>query len=597
MSTLIINLHPQPLNYKNLPEVTSIDDAKSLMQNNSYEKVIIFCQHPLDDQQKQNWIQHHEHFKNKKVCYWQTDLNKSNKASASSLQWLINTVQAHPILINTKKKEAQKSILNFIESRVPTESKFNKTQTTFKVFTSLQRAHSTGEMESLLLQHLGQQFQLAGVRILFSEQSQIEQAMETQSSMHVHTFELSNYQKLLGRVVFIRETHKPFTKSQLNELKEIVTTVSLSVERFINLETAEILKTQWESIFNAIQDAICLTDKDYNIIHFNESFAHLQSGLKPLTGRQIHGLHCYDVVFNYRPYSDAVLKQNQYTLLHRPRAATDSKIIEIKCQTLNSHNEGPPLRLLIFRDVTEQHKLERQVLESGKMAELGTISSSIAHELNNPLAGVLSYLQLILMDLSPSHSSFEDIKQMETSAMQCKEIVENLLGFSRIQDDEESSKFKLQDIIENALMLCNLQIKSMNIAVHTEPEQLQLEGHGQFNLLIQAFKNILQNSIDSLIDKLEQDQSFEAQIRIETQLKKNSVEITITDNGQGIPPEHMSKIFNPLFTTKNQSQRPGLGLTVAFNIIEQHGGQLEIYSQPLIGTSARIALSRSRFIG
>lgn len=277
-------------------------------------------------------------------------------------------------------------------------------------------------------------------------------------------------------------------------------------------------------------------------------------------------------------------------------------------QKLNSAGEWPPRKMeqiiqitdkkydihfhhythgwiTVLRDISEKEKLERQILESSKMAELGMIGSSIAHEINNPLGGMLSYIQLILMDINKDHNLFEDIKEMELATLKCKTIVENLLGFARKQDENEKSKINLFDIIEEAIKLCQFPIKYKGTQIINKISNSNIFLMGSSNNLVQAIKNILQNAIEATED-------HQGMIEVELSTNKDKYELIISDNGKGIPSKVLSKIFNPLFSTKNSSKHPGLGLTVAFQIIQDHNGNLEFFSQPKGGTRAVISFQR-----
>jgi two-component system NtrC family sensor kinase len=240
------------------------------------------------------------------------------------------------------------------------------------------------------------------------------------------------------------------------------------------------------------------------------------------------------------------------------------------------------------------------------MAELGTIGSSIAHELNNPLGGMLSFLQLIKMDLDsirselgkPAEPWIEDIIEMEKGARRCRDIVQSLLGFTRKSAHDAVENIDLREVVEQALKITELQTRSMGITVVQELPQTAIETRGQFNALAQALRNFLQNAQEAIAERqrtTSQDKT-PGEIKISLRNKFDSArknmwfEIEICDNGVGFDPAIGDQIYDPMYTTKNPNSNPGLGLTVAQQIIRDHGGHLEISSTKGSGTSAKISL-------
>jgi signal transduction histidine kinase len=225
--------------------------------------------------------------------------------------------------------------------------------------------------------------------------------------------------------------------------------------------------------------------------------------------------------------------------------------------------------------------MERQILESAKMAELGTIGSSIAHELNNPLGGILSFAQLIKMDMKPDHPLYVDIVEMEAGVQRCKEIVQNLLGFTRTPNVDVEGDVSLKDVSMRALKIVELQTKSQGIDVklHFPGQDVWVKGH--LNLLAQALKNVLQNSIDHLTEKARSTKGFRGVLDIEIQIrtdgKLGSAAILIKDNG---------------LQEKNTNHPIGLSVPVAAQILRDHEAELTFEPGPGNQNLAKISFSR-----
>ncbi|MCB0415511.1 MAG: HAMP domain-containing histidine kinase, partial [Bdellovibrionales bacterium] len=335
--------------------------------------------------------------------------------------------------------------------------------------------------------------------------------------------------------------------------------------------------------FNSISDSVALTNSHFDIISANNSF--FEQSLPHPTSQNL-----FEVFFaeakNQLPENIYHMDTIQFSILLNGNV----KHYYLRKHKIPLQHSSEFIFMILIRDVTSQKQLENQVLESSKLAELGTIGSSIAHELNNPLGGILSFAQLIKMDLDKDDPFYKDIDLIEVSALKCKDIIENLLGFSRTSEEGENQSYSLEETIQKAIKIVNLQTASKNIQIdfisHSDE---YLEHKGNQNQMVQALCNILQNSIDAFDEQKKTSSALTQNIRIEVKGGHKN-QITITDNGPGIPAKVRSKIFNPLFSTKKSKTKSGLGLTVSYQIVKNQGGHLEVFSQPKAGTSVRITL-------
>ncbi len=440
-------------------------------------------------------------------------------------------------------------------------------------FLSLYRSQSVSEMESELLKNLSEPLELDGVRIVFESQSGIL-PNENES---VRIIPLTLLPDQHARIVFSRQMNTSFSKDENIFLEQVAEATGLALNRLLILQKSERLKKQWEATFDAILDPLCLTTLDHKILRNNKAFC-------TAVGKdfsEILRANPFEILFNEVNLPE--LKHSSFKFLK----TVNSKTFEISGSTLSHRSLVEPIRWILFRDITHAKKLEDQLIQSAKMAELGTIGSSIAHELNNPIGGMLSFLQLIKMDLKEDDPHYIDIDEMEKATLRCKEIIENLLGFARKGDSYIPNLFDLKPIIVKVAKLIELSQRSMGVRVEmTIPDQ-PIMMFGQADDLLSAFHYLLQNACEAV---LERNQNPLIQIGVE--ISSTKCILTITDNGPGIDDKNLKVIFNPLFSTKNPALHAGLGLTNAFRIITGHEGELEILSSAGIGTSAKITLKR-----
>lgn len=230
----------------------------------------------------------------------------------------------------------------------------------------------------------------------------------------------------------------------------------------------------------------------------------------------------------------------------------------------------------------ELRKVQNQLIQSEKMRSLGRLAAGVAHEINNPLGGIIIYGHLLLEDTDSSDPRHSNIKKVVSEAEKCRNIVKDLLGFARpaVADGEPVN---LTNLLENTISLLNGQAIFHNIEIEFKPDELIPGVKGDASQLQQAFTNVILNAVQAM------DGKGKLTIKI-YRPDGNSVAVSISDTGHGIAPEHMKKIFEPFFTTKQTGQGTGLGLAITYGIIENHGGKIEVESEKGKGSIFRIII-------
>jgi PAS domain S-box-containing protein len=245
-------------------------------------------------------------------------------------------------------------------------------------------------------------------------------------------------------------------------------------------------------------------------------------------------------------------------------------------------------------DITRRKRTEEELLRSEKLASLGQLAASVAHEVNNPLAGIMVYVKLLLKKYKEkklqAENSKEQLLKMEKELDRTTRIIKNLLDFSR-QSEPNIRPVEINKVLEAALLLVGHQISLENIKLEKQfDEQLPLV-YADFDQIQQVLINIILNATQAMPDggNLTIITSVADGIEIGEALKK-TVRIDIRDTGVGIPRENLGKLFTPFFTTKEKGKGVGLGLPVVHGIIERHKGKIEVDSQPNVGTTFTIYL-------
>ncbi|MGB5105680.1 MAG: ATP-binding protein [Candidatus Zixiibacteriota bacterium] len=240
-------------------------------------------------------------------------------------------------------------------------------------------------------------------------------------------------------------------------------------------------------------------------------------------------------------------------------------------------------------------EVQKQVIQSEKMAAVGQLAAGVAHELNNPLGGILGYAQFALERLAGGKLSEKDtlafqryLSDIELQARRCKMIVKNLLKFSRSSDKLEFDLVDVNSALEETFVFTSHQLgmKDIHLVVNLQPNLPHVLGN--VNLLQQVFTNILINSMQSMPQggDLKVTTSFNPPVGEFS----GAVEISFTDTGVGIPEENRNKIFEPFFTTKKVGEGTGLGLSVSYGIIRDHGGDIKLESSVGAGSTFTVVL-------
>ncbi|MFH0809498.1 MAG: ATP-binding protein, partial [Pseudomonadota bacterium] len=230
--------------------------------------------------------------------------------------------------------------------------------------------------------------------------------------------------------------------------------------------------------------------------------------------------------------------------------------------------EGEPDRVLVIaRDITERQRMEELMYQTEKLASLGKLAAGVAHEINNPMAIILGFTELLLERVPPEGKEHEILKTIERQGLNCKKIVENLLAFARLPEktqehaDAHESLEKILAVVRNTLLT-----KKIALEVNLAPELPPVRGDS--TQLEQIFLNIINNAVAAMPGG--------GKLTITSRIEPGTgmVEVACADTGHGIAKRHAQKVFDPFFTTKKVGEGTGLGLSVCHAIVSKLGGSI-----------------------
>ncbi|MCP3136242.1 ATP-binding protein [Pyxidicoccus xibeiensis] len=277
-----------------------------------------------------------------------------------------------------------------------------------------------------------------------------------------------------------------------------------------------------------------------------------------------------------------------------PLMRRDGEVMIADLVTMSVVFDGAPARVTVARDFTERKRTQAQLMLTDRMASMGLLAAGIAHELNNPLAYVLSNLDYLHGTVGPrsrplTHDELVECRQVlddaREGAERMRQIVRQLRVFSRVEDTKEEA-VDVHRVLDSVTQMAASVVRARAKLVKDYGEVPPVRGNE--GKLFQVFLNLLINAAHAI----EEGQSETNEIRLTTYLEEGGrVVVMVRDTGQGIPPEHLRRIFDPFFTTKSAGVGTGLGLSICDTIVNALGGHISVESSVGAGTTFRVALN------
>ena len=336
---------------------------------------------------------------------------------------------------------------------------------------------------------------------------------------------------------------------------------------FENARLVELLssgKREWEQTVDAFNQAICYVDPRGMARRANRMFADLVK--LPVTA--IPGRPWLTLL--PPTWVDAVAR------LLTPEAANTSADVRFgeRTLTVTAIPAGEPgAAVLVFEDQSEKRRLQEQLLQSEKMSAIGQLIAGVAHDLNNPLASVVGFSDLLseAPDVPPRLA--EPLAVIRQEAERASAIVRNLLSFARRQEGERQLQ-SIRPILESTHQLLKNQLLAARIelTLNFEPGLPEVEVHA--NQIKQVFVNIINNAAQAIASAPAKQE--DGRIDIVTRCESGGLSVSIADNGPGIPEAVVQRVFEPFFSTKSQGEGTGLGLSICLGIVKEHGGDITV---------------------
>ena len=353
-------------------------------------------------------------------------------------------------------------------------------------------------------------------------------------------------------------------------------------ERKRQLQELTELEQRFESFINSAHDWISIKDLEGRYVVVNPAIAGaFHRSPEEFVGRKAADMLPPSLAKTVRMHDREVIRTNRHHTYDEviPIDGRDCYFQTIRFPLTDYRGRTVGV-CTIARNVTSEKELRNQLVQSEKLAAVGKLAAGVAHEINNPLTGVLAYAEDLMDDLPEGNPHHEDLKVIVRETLRCRDIVRNLLDFAR-HDEPEFEEVDPNSIVDRSLVLVERLPQFRNITfeksrtddiplMRCDPHQVQ-----------QVLLNLMLNAADAMNGK------GRIVLATEYDRKRNRCIMSVEDMGPGIPENMIDRIFEPFFSTKGTS---GLGLAVSWGIVERHGGTIEVDTAEPTGSIFRVVL-------
>jgi len=268
----------------------------------------------------------------------------------------------------------------------------------------------------------------------------------------------------------------------------------------------------------------------------------------------------------------------RYTLVDRRGTR---RILNLTISAASTEGHARDTRVVTFDDVSEQVKLEEQVVQQERLASLGLLAAGVAHEVNTPLTGISSYTQLLLEELAPEDPRRELLRKIDDQTRRASDIANSLLDLAHPERVALES-IDLNALVEDTLRLFDSHVRGRGIEMDADLEDALPRVRGHRGKIQQVLLNLLINARDAVGEG--------GRVVVRTLDEGDAAALEVVDDGAGIAEEDLPRIFDPFFTTKGRGRGTGLGLSICYGIVREHGGEIRVESEPGTRTSFRVEL-------
>jgi PAS domain S-box-containing protein len=406
-------------------------------------------------------------------------------------------------------------------------------------------------------------------------------------SLGVHAFLpcVSKESTIAVMALGAKESGEPLTSEDLSLLTAVAGQVATALENGrlyhqvrVKADELDRLREFSENIIASLKDGLLVVGLNDRIVRWNPALETLYGPTRAeAVGQSIDRL--FDESF-LEALRTARQEQGGTGALYRfplrsRHAEPRTLLLDITLAPLRTPEGAIAGAIVIFEDTTARVKLEEQLQISDKMASIGLLAAGVAHEVNTPLTGISSYAQMLLDGTDDADPRTQILRKIERQTFRAAKIVNGLLNLAR-PATVDAGPVDVHGVINDVLSLLEHQLKGGSIQLRKELTATATVVNGIEHKLQQVFLNLFLNARDAMPKG--------GWLSVSTRSQEGSIVVEVGDTGSGIPSEHLSRIYDPFFTTKPIGQGTGLGLSITYGIVQEHNGTIACESMPGQGT-------------
>ncbi len=406
-------------------------------------------------------------------------------------------------------------------------------------------------------------------------------------------------EKTLGFLAAINKVQGIFSDADAALIENIAVSFAGLMQHFSQTQRLKIINAELEAghwqlqnsrnildvLFNSIPISVYIIDRNFELVSVNIDRAKRAGQSQG----SLIGKRCYNSLYQNNEICpgckviETIFGGKTTSRIYRIWNNTgEAQEWDINTFPISGENGEIQQAILFEQDVTEKRRLEATLVQSEKLSAVGQLAAGVAHEISNPLSAIIANAQLLQHELPTDDDKQELADLILRAGERAAQVVRNLLDLIR----KERVEFILTDVnetLEDAISLVQHEFNSRNIALTRKLAKdlppIQGSGHNLQGIWL----NIIMNALDAM-------ENGKGEVIIQSFRLGNDINVVITDTGKGMAPEQLNKIFEPFYTTKAPGRGTGLGLSVVQRVIKQHGGHIQVKSQPNVGTEFVITL-------
>ena len=407
----------------------------------------------------------------------------------------------------------------------------------------------------------------------FVEQKKfLEQGLKSQLNLPLKVKD-----RILGTMNMASRKAGAYDEKTIGRLQPVADHVALALANQKLFEDVANAKNEWETTFDSASEGIAMVSRDHRIQRLNRAAAKMIGGeVEDLIGRR-----CYEVIHHGSSKPALCLMSQSIRETKSARGEqemNDGRTLELTVDPVYDSERNPVGAVHFLRDITEAKRLRQQLLQSEKMIAVGQLVAGVAHEINNPLTGVIGYAQL-LQSRHIDERARKDAEGIYREAERATRIVHHLLSFAR-KYEPERMMVDINAVLSESIELKAYDLRVNNINLETDLEESLPMTNADPHQLQQVFLNLINNAEQAMLED-----RGSGTLKITSRQEKDKIRCTFADDGPGIPEDVRDRVFDPFFTTKDVGKGTGLGLSVCFGVAQDHDGRIWVEPNKGRGTT------------